>query len=92
MRPWPMPAGVVAAWLVLGGVAAAGPPSEVVRNSLMAVNRLLDDPGLQEKSTELLAAIHTANGERGRRPSATSSSASLRTSSSGPTSCEWPHA
>src|SRR5882724_150461 len=59
MRPWPMPAGVVAAWLVLGGVGAAGPPSEVVRNSLMAVNRLLDDPGLQEKSTELLAAIHT---------------------------------
>jgi phospholipid transport system substrate-binding protein len=51
---------VLAAALLVASVdAGAGPPSEAVRESLTAVNRLLDDPELRERPTELLAAIRT---------------------------------
>jgi len=60
MPLWPKLAGAFAVWLVLRcGVGAAETPSEVIRESLVAVNRLIDDPVLQERPTELLAAIHT---------------------------------
>ena len=55
-----IPVAVLAAALLVASVdAGAGPPSEAVRESLTAVNRLLDDPELRERPTELLAAIRT---------------------------------
>jgi len=50
---------LAAASLVAVLAAGAGPPSEAVRESLTAVNRLLDDSELRERPTELLAAMRT---------------------------------
>jgi phospholipid transport system substrate-binding protein len=45
--------------LVLTGEAWAGPPTETLRDAFAAVNRLLEDPELQERPTELLSAVRS---------------------------------
>jgi phospholipid transport system substrate-binding protein len=45
--------------LVLTGDAWAGPPTETLRDAFAAVNRLLEDPELQERPTELLSAVRS---------------------------------
>ena len=45
--------------LVLAGDAWAGPPTETLRNAFAAVNRLLEDPDLQERPAELLSAVRS---------------------------------
>ena len=55
-----IPGVVLAAALLVASLdAGAGPPSEAVRESLTAVNRLLDDSELRERPMELLAAMRT---------------------------------
>lgn len=50
-------AAALALALVLCGDVWAGPPTDALHDMFAAVNRLLDDPELREKPTELLAAI-----------------------------------
>jgi phospholipid transport system substrate-binding protein len=45
--------------LVLTGNAWAGPPIETLRDAFAAVNRLLEDPELQERPVELLGAVRS---------------------------------
>jgi hypothetical protein len=53
-----VPIAVLAAALLVASVdAGAGPPSEAVPESLTAVNRLLDDPELRERPTELVQKL-----------------------------------
>ena len=59
-----IPAAVFALVLALCGDAGAGPPTEAIRETLTAVNRVLDDPALQGRPTELLAKVRNVVSTR----------------------------
>jgi phospholipid transport system substrate-binding protein len=57
MSPRMVCAGALALGLVLADDAWAGPPTDTLRDAFAAVNRLLEDPALQEEPVALRAAI-----------------------------------
>jgi len=59
-----IPAAVFALVLALSGDAGAGPPTEAIRETLTAVNRVLDNPALQGRPTELLAEVRNVVSTR----------------------------